>query len=62
MADARALVTALIALINDIITTYIELQGTFSENILSDRIIHWRNWKKGERVDRYEHHAMTKQQ
>ena len=54
MADPRALVTVLIALINCIITTYVELQGTFivyllnvgqqldssSQNLLSDRIIY----------------------
>ena len=76
MADPRALVTVLIALINYIITTYVELQGAFivyllkmyvnsrtafSQNLLSDRIINWRNWN-GERGDSYEDHAMTKQQ
>ena len=53
MVDPRALVTALIALINYIITTYVELQGTFivyllmyinnktafSQNLLSHQII-----------------------
>ena len=53
MVDPRALVIALIALINYIITTYVELQGTFivyllmyinnktafSQNLLSHQII-----------------------
>ena len=55
MVVPRALVTVLIALIKYIITTYVELQGAFivylhvnnrtafSQNLVSDQIIFWRN-------------------
>ena len=36
---------------------YVNNRTAFSQNLLSDGIIHWRNWKKGERGDSYEHHT-----